>query len=96
MTYEPGQQVLVRVKLLRLFIDDTAEIEITDDKERYPRLNVLTADIVGPAPATPDAEATIADLRVGWDAAEREIARLKDQIRALSMEAAGPDGGGGQ
>jgi hypothetical protein len=64
MTYEPGEQVLVRGELRALhrggrkgiFAWTSFDVEITDisqEGERAILLEVHPADVVGPAPATP-------------------------------------------
>jgi hypothetical protein len=133
MTYEPGQQVLVRGEILEppmpahigLFVRFVSE----DGAGR--RVYIRAADVVGPAPATPDKGERLGELRGkalrnALDALAAAEARIEAVIelhnpvyffdrgeacetcdedwpcatilatrRALSVEAAGPEGGGG-
>jgi hypothetical protein len=52
MTYEPGQQVLVRGMLEHRFADGLAYVRFSDSDDHMHAIEA--ADVVGPAPATPD------------------------------------------
>jgi hypothetical protein len=81
MTYERGQQVLVR-GVVRNIEDAFVEIQIHD---RDPRaledwvITVAAVDVVGPAPATPDEGA---DLRHRLQSHDRDCCPCVPQFRA--------------
>jgi hypothetical protein len=146
MTYEPEQQVLVRGVVRstsQQLADDRGWIRITIPSQDMltadgeVKVLVAAADVVGPAPATPDEGAveierlnrettargrTITELlaknsslRSGWEIAQRRLENVLalhgqgdtlwcgtcrvdwpcPTVRALSVEAVGPEGGGG-
>jgi hypothetical protein len=105
MTYEPGQQVLVRGEILEppmpahvgLFVRFVSE----DGEGR--RVYIRAADVVGPAPATPDEirQAIADEIKAAtehWDETERGRACRKALIAILDRIArrVGGGGGGGQ
>jgi hypothetical protein len=97
MTYEPGQQVLVRGEIRGKHtrnIDTLLawSIKFLDEDDRPHLIDVRPADVVGPAPASPDEGHSLIDVIVRKD---REIAdltinaaRLRDALAAAEAEVA--------
>jgi hypothetical protein len=109
MTYEPGQQVLVRGEVDVVIKSETAILGYMIKGIEYPVHPddiIGRADVVGPAPATPDegaiylaltaAEATIEQDEIDLHAVTAKLAAAEARIAAaLAFHQPVPDDGGG-
>jgi hypothetical protein len=85
MTYEPGQQVLVWGVNCDLSFDRRYGCVVIANQH----VRNAAADVVGPAPATPDESADVAAIRVRWNDMPRSIAREDVRYLLDALAAAG-------